>query len=270
MDHRADAKSERGGGDVSDSPVTEQDIGLEAGRLADAANGEGLELRLLGGIAIARSCPSAQRPQLRRSYGDIDVVVPANQHRGAEELLERLGYVGDQRFNALNRKTRLLFFDVARERQVDIFVGGFRMCHEFDFKGRFLPGYESLPLADLFLTKLQIVELNDKDAKDALTLLLDHGITVGEAPETIDSERIASLCANDWGLYTTVGDNLALLETRAPDWLGGSELSLVLSRIAEVREAIEAAPKSLRWRARSRVGRRVAWYELPEEVREKP
>ena len=28
----------------------------------------------------------------------------------------------------------------------------------------------------------------------------------------------------------------------------------------------DAVPKSLRWKLRSRVGERVQWYELPEEV----
>jgi hypothetical protein len=30
---------------------------------------------------------------------------------------------------------------------------------------------------------------------------------------------------------------------------------------------IEAAPKSLAWRARASIGERVRWYQTPEEVR---
>ena len=30
---------------------------------------------------------------------------------------------------------------------------------------------------------------------------------------------------------------------------------------------IDEAPKSMRWRARARVGERVPWYELPEGPR---
>jgi len=34
-----------------------------------------------------------------------------------------------------------------------------------------------------------------------------------------------------------------------------------------LRRALDEAPKSLRWKLRARVGERVLWYELPEEVR---
>jgi len=31
-------------------------------------------------------------------------------------------------------------------------------------------------------------------------------------------------------------------------------------------QAMEAAPKSVRWKMRARVGEKVTWYELPEET----
>jgi hypothetical protein len=40
----------------------------------------------------------------------------------------------------------------------------------------------------------------------------------------------------------------------------------VAGRVGAIAAAITSAPKSLRWRARARLGRRVPWYELPEEV----
>jgi hypothetical protein len=33
-----------------------------------------------------------------------------------------------------------------------------------------------------------------------------------------------------------------------------------------LREFADVTPKSLRWKIRSKVGERVQWYELPEEV----
>ena len=38
------------------------------------------------------------------------------------------------------------------------------------------------------------------------------------------------------------------------------------TQIAALREAIEAAAKSTRWKLRARVGDRVAWYAEPEEM----
>jgi hypothetical protein len=36
-------------------------------------------------------------------------------------------------------------------------------------------------------------------------------------------------------------------------------------RIADLRERLEASPKSRRWRLRSRPGDRKRWYALPED-----
>jgi hypothetical protein len=41
----------------------------------------------------------------------------------------------------------------------------------------------------------------------------------------------------------------------------------ILERLAALKLGLEQAPKSMRWRMRDRVGERVQWYELPEEVR---
>ena len=38
------------------------------------------------------------------------------------------------------------------------------------------------------------------------------------------------------------------------------------TRVDALLAAMEAAPKSVGWRLRDKVGRRKAWYELPEEV----
>lgn len=48
--------------------------------------------------------------------------------------------------------------------------------------------------------------------------------------------------------------------------LEGADARTVRSRLDELAAAMDAAPKSMRWRLRSRVGERVVWYETPEEV----
>ena len=52
----------------------------------------------------------------------------------------------------------------------------------------------TIPLAELLLSKLQIVKINEKDVVDAILLLLDHPLGVGDA-DTIDVDRIAALAA---------------------------------------------------------------------------
>jgi hypothetical protein len=43
---------------------------------------------------------------------------------------------------------------------------------------------------------------------------------------------------------------------------------LILERLDALWTRIEAAPKTARWRLRSRVGDRVRWYAEPEENRD--
>jgi hypothetical protein len=39
-----------------------------------------------------------------------------------------------------------------------------------------------------------------------------------------------------------------------------------VAQASALRRYADKVPKSLRWKIRSRVGERVQWYELPEEV----
>jgi hypothetical protein len=128
----------------------------------------------------------------------------------------------------------------------------------------------TLDLADLLLTKLQIVELNEKDAQDVLYLCSAYPVTDGDEPGTIGLDRIRPLVGNDWGWWRTVTLNLDRITTLA----SGDGQGLVpaggkhdpVEQLAVLSKAIEATPKSLRWKARARVGERVRWYEQPEET----
>ena len=134
----------------------------EAERLLDAASGNGTTLALLGGVAV-RLKASDVPPSLDREYKDIDFAAPKGASSGAAKLLSGQGYEPAVAFNAMNGRDRLLFYDQQHGRQIDVFIGSFRMCHEIPFGNRLAPGEQTVPLAELVLTKLQIVELNEKD-----------------------------------------------------------------------------------------------------------
>jgi hypothetical protein len=143
------------------------------------------------------------------------------------------------------------------------------MCHKLDLGPRLqFPG-QTLPPSDLLLLKLQVVELNKKDATDALALLLQFEPVPDDGPETLSTGYIARLCGSDWGWYTTLHDNLAAVSRYAEEILGDQRaVVLVRERIDAIVEAMDAAPKPLAWRVRDKIGRRMAWYELPEEAAE--
>ena len=240
----------------------------EARRLIAEAAGRGLTLRLLGGLAVRMHSPSAAHRSLARHYPDLDFASADRRAYKIEELMAQAGYEPNKTFNLLNGDHRLLFFDTAHERQVDIFVGRFHMCHTIPFAPqRFTLDPVTLPLAELLLTKMQVVQMNEKDVRDLCALLLDHPFGQGDA-EMINLPYLARLCADDWGLWKTV--RLSVQKVRdfsdAYELEGEKKLTLV-ERLNVLRQALDETPKSLKWKARDAIGERMQWYELPEEVK---
>jgi hypothetical protein len=239
----------------------------EAHRIVREAAQHNLTLRLLGGAAIGLHSPSAGHRALAREYLDLDFVLRERRGDQAEALMSGLGYAPDKAFNLYNGDRRLLFHDTGTNRQVDVFVGEFHMCHTIPLGDRLELEPITLPLAELLLTKLQIVQMNEKDVRDVCALLLDHPLGDQDA-EMLNQRRIASLCAEDWGLWRTVGKSLEAVGEVSRGFDMGEEFAQQLQvKLATLREALEAAPKSTRWKMRARVGERVPWYEIPEEVR---
>jgi hypothetical protein len=239
----------------------------EARRIIGEAEAAGLTLRLLGGLAVWHHSPSASHRALSRAYPDLDFALGERRSDRAEALLSGMGYAAHKAFNLLNGDRRILFSDETHGRQIDVFIGGFRMCHSIPLLERLPLERITIPLAELLLTKLQIVEMNPKDLRDVAALLLDHPLGEGDA-ETINLAVIAALCAEDWGLWKTVGLNLDRAEQHFQELaLEAPAKSTLRDRIGALRRTLEEAPKSVRWRLRARVGERVPWYELPEEVR---
>jgi hypothetical protein len=220
-----------------------------------------LTLRLLGGVAVhvrSRGLP----PALTREYKDLDFATTKKSGGDLQKLLRDLGYEPHLGFNAMNGRERLLFYDNPNERQVDVFVSSFRMCHEIPLEKRLAVDEDTVPLAELLLTKLQIIELNEKDVRDTVALLLEHEVTDDDAG--VNASHVASLCADDWGLWRTISHNLEALSDRVGSY--DVDRETVSSRVSVLLERLEAAPKSRAWRLRAKVGERKRWYQLPEEV----
>jgi hypothetical protein len=236
------------------------DIIQSARHLVDVARAQQLDIRLLGGVAVALHCPESNNPG--RSYRDIDAFIPARTQSKVSKVLTTAGYVADQEFNLLNGDTRLLFHDPRTQRQIDVFVGKFAMCHSIPLTIGTDP--YTVPIAELLLTKLQIYELNAKDAYDGCALL--STLHIGTAPsQQATRARIAALCGADWGLWRTFTMNLDRCTAYAKD-NQSPDAPTVMREVAALTTFLAAAPKSLAFKTRALVGDNVRWYELPEEV----
>jgi hypothetical protein len=248
--------------------VTEilEDVAAEGRRLALAAHARELSLRLLGGVAVWCTCPSARVPPLQRDYGDSDFIGRGGERKAITAFMEEQGYEADRMFNALHGATRLNFHDPARGRPVDVLLDRFTMAHELDLRESVSSDGLTIAPADLLMTKLQVVSINDKDVRDVLALLVDHDLS--ERDGDLSLRRILDLTANDWGLEHTIHRSLATVaELAEPIGLPTEQLESVRRRIDALAEALHSAPKGRKWKLRARVGERVKWYEEPEEAR---
>jgi len=247
-------------GDIRDSLVE------EASRLLAAARERDVPLRLLGGVAIQILLGERMDERFQRESADLDFLTTKRSGRAVEELLASAGWEPERQFNALNGARRLLFEDAPSGHKIDVFVESFEMCHVLPLAERMSVREDTLPAAELAMTKLQVVSLNAKDRNDLYALL--HALEVAEHDDdAINAVRISELTSGDWGLHHTFELNFARLrDGLAEVGLSEPEQATVRARIDALHEAIEQAPKSRGWRMRARIGERKRWYEEPEEV----
>ena len=241
----------------------------ETKRILLESKKRGIVLRLFGGMAIRLHSPSATHRSLERKYADIDFMALKKQSKEIRKLFADLGYTSRDVFNALQGDRRLIFQDLENNRRIDIFLNIFAMCHTFDFSDRLTIDTDTISLADLLATKLQVVEMTEREYRDITALVHDHEIGDSDAPETISGKYLANLCADKWGVYKTFTTNIANVISRLDQTsLEEKDKQIVVNRLEDLRRRIEAVPKTVRWKARARLGEKVQWYELPEQDKE--
>ena len=240
--------------------------------MLEEASRRGIILRAVGGIAIRLRAPSIAQLLPPRDYHDIDLAGRGGAMRPITNLYHDLGYESSRRFNTMNSQERLMYWDPVNDRRIDVFLDVLRMCHDLPFHDRLQVDPETLPLADLALTKLQIVQLTDRDGQDLSALLADHDLSEA-GDDGISVRRIAAICSADWGWWRTVTGNL---ERLISEWRGIADagspaqrgiLERAISRATRLHRSLVDAPKSARWKMRAAIGERRVWYQLPEEIR---
>ena len=93
-----------------------------------------------------------------------------------------------------------------------------RMDHQIDFRDRLEINTYAIDPADLFLSKLQIVNLNEKDVHDVITLVKDVYVDFQPHPGVLDLHHVAEVCAADWGLYIDVMNNIDAVVEHVADY----------------------------------------------------
>ena len=240
-------------------------------RIVSEAETRQLPLRIMSGAAIRMYCPN--RKQLfvslkRDPKHDMDFVTYSKFRSGTRKLFVNLGYVPyiSMMLTGAAGRHREIFNDKAGNKAIDVFLDKLVMSHVIEFSNRLGEDSPTVPLAELLLQKLQIVQINEKDIQDAIILLAEHDI--GETDkEEVNGPYVAATLGNQWGFYHTVSDNLAKLKEFTNKYpLPDQDKQIVTERISKLHELIEKQPKTLQWKLRARVGTSTKWYNDVEEV----
>jgi len=245
----------------------------EALDLERQADERGLTLRVIGSLAVQLRSPTAgslMEVLGRRPCADVDLLGYSRQQRKLEAMFQGGGWELDPIIRQAQEYgvKRLIYRHPAEGVKVDVFLDQLVMSHTIDFRGRLELDRPTVPLADLLLSKLQIQEVTENDLIDGLVLLAEHDLGDG-GEETIELARVVGVLSSDWGFWRTATGNLARLTEaigRYAASLDAAAGELAAARAGALRRAIEAAPKSRRWRLRSVVGTRMAWYEEVGDV----
>jgi hypothetical protein len=248
----------------------------EARAIVDAARERGVVLRLYGGLGVRAWCDVVAFCD--RDYSDFDLIGRRRQQGDVRRFFRDLGFEENVHVGQATRGNQLQFvrpcahgtlpdgLPVHPDDHVDVFLDSFRMDHELHLKDRLEVEDYTIPVSDQLLTKLQVHKPDEKDVRDVLTLLKDLEVAADDGPGVIGLSYIAGRCADDWGLHHDVELNLDRVEALLPQYLlTPDEEARVRGGLDSLRAALGAAPKSLGWRLRAKVGERRPWHNDVEE-----
>lgn len=243
----------------------------EALTLVRDAEASGIRLRILGSIAYRIQCPNNLHlfQDMKRVLTDVDFGAEKKQNRAIREFLMARGYVPDEGVYMASEGSRHIYLHKETKLNVDVFADELNFCHKVPFKGRLHIDTPTICNTDLLLEKMQIVEINLKDFKDTIVLMLEHPLSHQQpGHKSIDTNYIVDMMRQDWGFYHTFTTNIRRVPNYLTDFssIQPADADLIRLRIDELLKQIEDAPKTIGWKIRAAIGTRKRWYQ---EVSEK-
>jgi len=251
--------------------ATFADFEKEIRRIIAEAEKRNVTLRIMGGAAMRMHCPNQVElyARLKRvPKHDMDFVTYKQFRPITKQLFMDLGYEPyiSLMLTGATGRHRQIFNDKEGNKAIDVFLDKLEMCHVIDFKDRLGVDSPTVPLAELFLQKIQVVQTNEKDITDLIILLSEHDVGKGDK-EVINEDYVAKVLGNDWGFYYTATRNFTKVTEMLDKYdLSKQEKERIIDRINRLKERVEAQPKTLQWKVRSKVGPAKLWYNKVEEV----
>ncbi|MFX1560929.1 MAG: hypothetical protein ACFFBL_10115 [Promethearchaeota archaeon] len=240
-----------------------EDASQKATQIIMRAKENGATLRLIGGLAVKKFCKELEFCE--REHGDIDLVGLSHESQLIIKTLTSLGYKEKKEYTLASSGHRLLFELLDSHDHVDIFLDKLWMEHDIDLRKRLHIDDITIPVSDLIVCKLIVLDLTEKDYRDIVTLVKDLETGTEDLPSIINLNYISKLCSESWGLYHDILESIdkciAFLETYHFEEAVSQEIT---SKFNLMRTAIIEHPKSVRWKLRSYVGERYHWRKIVE------
>ena len=240
-------------------------------KILKEASERSIILRLMGGIAVWTHCPKYKYLlEQNRHFLDIDFAAYLIDVVKIQKLFIDMGFEENKNVMRLFGNQRRIFYLISGNVYVyiDIVLDKIHFCHDINLKGRLEIDYPTLALSDLLLSKLQIVQLNEKDVLDSIVLLLEHDVNQGDN-ETINIDYVSKLCSINWGLWKTIIENLNKIDKELYKYLTDQKLINELKQtILKLKNNINIEKKSLSWKMRNLIGDRIKWYRDVDELQQ--
>lgn len=239
----------------------------EARHLTEEAQKQGMLLRVMGPIALHFYFPEYVDLYRRmerlgeRVFTDIDYASYGKHRNKMVPFFEKQGYALEKRAAMMSGGARLIFFG-DRVPMIDVFFDRLDYNHPIEYQGRLEIDPHCVSLTDLLLQKLQIVQINDKDLKDAMLLLL--AARIGDTDDgMINAKYVAKLMSQEWGFHYTSTTNLGRIQAAVDgvQALDQAQRAKICEQAALLLKYIEEAPKSNGWKNRAKVGNKKPWYK---------
>ena len=142
----------------------------ELKRIVKASDKAGILLRVIGSLAFQMHCNEYGYLQeaMGRAYTDIDFAAYRKQTKEIKKLMTRLGYTENREVFIVSEGERSIFDKPETGLHVDVFYEKLDFCHTIFWANRLEVDAPTIPLAELLLEKMQIVQINEKDIIDTI------------------------------------------------------------------------------------------------------
>jgi len=237
----------------------------------DELKSSGLDdVRVFGGVGCWIHCQETREWfRAERSF-DLDLfAVRLDQHR-FDKIVKRHGlfrrnrdtYAGGYVLEYVGR-------GVTEGLSLDLYVGNLIFSHRIPTGLRLAVDWPTLPLAELLATKLQIHDLEFKDALDIMMLIGEHPL--GESDEEqINRETLLQMGRRDWGLWYDMVTTLRQVTEamKSASNVPRELLAVTEGRVGELTGILSHLRGSLKWDLRAFVGTKAQWWNEVEEWRD--